>query len=61
MGNSLNPKKDPRGLMPHDLDLLERTFKRKAHTPKSTIEEVMYQAGQQSVIDYIRNNIVAGR
>ena len=34
--------------------LLESTFKPMTITPKSTMEEIMYDAGKQHVIDFLR-------
>jgi len=54
-------KKDPRGLIKHDLDHLHKLFKEAVYSPKNTHSEIMYREGQQSVLRYIENNMIAGR
>lgn len=49
--------KDPLGLMKRDMAEIERVFKRKAVTPSTTTAEVYYQAGQQSVIDWMNQQL----
>lgn len=55
--NGLSHNKDPRGLVQSDLIALRQVFKAKPVSPNRTIEEIMYEAGQQSVIEYIERNI----
>lgn len=39
------------------VDWLRTVFKTDNYDPSSTIELVMYQSGQKSVIDYLQSNI----
>lgn len=55
--NGLSHNKDPRGLVQADLVVLRQMFKEKPTRPGRTIEEIMYEAGQQSVLEYIEQNI----
>ena len=55
------PKKDPNGLVKHDLDYLRRTFKKRPYSPKMTHAEIMYEEGKQLVIDFIERDLVEGR
>lgn len=55
--NGLSHNKDPRGLVQADLVKLRQTFKERPIKPGRTIEEIMYDAGQQSVIEYVEQNI----
>lgn len=54
-------KHDPNGLIQHDMAELEQVFKNKPISPKMTHDEIMYAAGQQNVLDYIRRNMIAKR
>jgi len=56
--NDLSNTKDPRGLVKQDVVHLEQVFKQRPITPKLTDKEIMFQAGQQSVLDYIRDRMV---
>ena len=56
--NDLINTKDPRGLVKQDLVYLEQVFKQRPISPKLTDKEIMYQAGQQSVLEYIRDKMV---
>jgi len=53
----LSHNKDPRGLVNADLEKLRKIFKPKKISPSDTMEEIMFNAGQQSVLDYIEANI----
>lgn len=57
--NDLLHQKDPRGLVQRDVVHLEKVFKQRPIQPNMTQNEIMFQAGQQSVIDYIQNKVVA--
>jgi hypothetical protein len=57
--NDLVHTKDPRGLVQRDIVHLESVFKMRPIKPTMTQNEIMFQAGQQSVIDYITDKIVA--
>ena len=37
------------------LEYLEATFKAPLPTPKNTLNEVMYQAGQRQVVEHLRH------
>jgi len=54
-------KKDPRGLIKHDLDHLHSMFKGGVYSPKNTHDEIMYKEGQLSVLRYIESKMIAGR
>lgn len=54
-------KKDPRGLVAHDMKKLHSIFKRPNYTPKRSYEEIMFIEGQQSVIEYIEREMINGR
>ncbi len=56
--NNLVHTKDPRGLVKEDVRYLEQVFKLRPITPKLTDKEIMFQAGQQSVIEHIKENMV---
>jgi len=58
---TLEPLKDPRGLVQHDLLHLQKIFTAPPVTPSTTLSQVMYEAGRKSVIDYIENKMVAKR
>jgi len=54
-------KKDPNGLIRQDILHLNTVFRQPAFTPKHKIEDIMYIAGQQSVLDYIQREMVGKR
>lgn len=54
-------QKDPNGLIRRDLEHLKRVFGAKIYSPDDTIQTIMYQEGQQSVLDYIERSMVARR
>ncbi len=56
--NDLVSEKDPRGLVKEDVRYLEQVFKVRPITPKLTDKEIMFQAGQQSVIEHIKERLV---
>jgi hypothetical protein len=58
VSNGLSFNKDPRGLVNADLEKLRQVFKPLKISPNSTIEEIMFNAGQQSVMSYIEANLV---
>jgi len=51
--------KDPRGLIKQDVAHLLSVFKPKPITPKMTMAEIQHAAGQQLVINYIINRMIA--
>lgn len=57
--NDLIHEKDPRGLVKRDVVHLERIFKVRPIGPTMTQSEIMFQAGQQSVLTYIIDKVVA--
>lgn len=57
VGNGLSHNKDPRGLVNADLEKLRKIFKPHTVSPNSKMEEIMFSAGQQSVMDYIEREI----
>lgn len=58
VGNGLSFNKDPRGLVNADLEKLRQVFKPLRISPNNTIEEIMFNAGQQAVMSYIETNLV---
>ena len=56
----LDNKKDPRGLVENDLVHLRSLFKPIVVTPKTTMAEIQFSAGEQKVLDYIANKMIAG-
>ncbi len=56
--NNLTNTKDPRGLVKQDVVYLEQVFKERPVTPKMTDKEIMFQAGQQSVLMHIKEHMV---
>ena len=56
--NDLRPTKDPRGLVRADLMLLRQVFKERPIKPTLTQNEIMFHAGQQSVLRYIEEQLV---
>lgn len=54
-------KKDPNGLTRHDVATLRSIFKRKPYSPKHSLADIMYAEGQQKVIDYIEDQLIAKR
>lgn len=59
ISNGLSFNKDPRGLVNADLEKLRKIFKPLKINPTNTLEEIMFNAGQQSVMDYLEANLVA--
>lgn len=57
--NDLSHTKDPRGLVQRDIDYLEQVFKVRPVKPSMTQNEIMFQAGQQDVIRYIKEKLVS--
>ena len=55
----LHTKKDPRGLVRQDLIYLKQVFLKKQYTPKTTMQEVMYEEGIQAVIAFIERKMIA--
>ncbi len=56
--NDLMYTKDPRGLVRQDVEHLKQKFKNRPITPTRTQNEIMYEAGIQTVIKYIEDNMV---
>lgn len=56
--NPLDHRKDPRGLVRADIEHLRNVFKPRPVTPKMTIQDIMYDAGKQAVIDYIEDKMI---
>jgi hypothetical protein len=56
--NDLQNTKDPRGLVQRDLAGLREVFKPITVKPTTCINRVMYNAGQQAVLDYIDKHLV---
>lgn len=50
--------KDPRGLVRQDVEHLKKKFKNRPVKPHYTQSEIMYEAGIQTVITYIEDNMV---
>jgi hypothetical protein len=56
--NDLIHTKDPRGLVRRDVEHLSSVFKERPVSPTMTQNEIMFQAGQQSVIRFINDKMV---
>lgn len=52
-------KKDPVGLIRRDLEMLRRAFPNERVEPGQTNDEIMYRAGQQAVLKYIEEKLIA--
>ena len=53
-------KKDPNGLIRQDMDKLYRAFPVMQISTKHTEREIMFAAGEQRVINWIEQNLIAG-
>jgi hypothetical protein len=54
-------KKDPNGLMQRDMAVLYKMFTGKPISPKMTEQEIMFQAGQHSVLAFIEREFMGKR
>jgi hypothetical protein len=54
-------KKDPNGIMARDMTVLHQMFKAKPISPKMKQDEIMYQAGQQSVLAFMEREFLGKR
>lgn len=61
MKEPLDITKDPRGLTPHDLAHLRKVFQPVIVSPKTPINEIMFSAGQQAVLDYIESKMLGNK
>lgn len=52
-------KKDPRGLIMHDVNHLRQVFRKKRYSPKNSHAEIMFNEGINTVIDYIEDKMIA--
>ena len=57
--NDLSNAKDPRGLVRKDVDYLCQVFKERPVNPTMGQNDIMFQAGQQSVIRFISDKMVS--
>jgi len=54
-------KHDMRGMIQRDIAHLRSLFKVGRYKPTMTIEDIMYKEGQQSILHYIEEKMIAGR
>lgn len=61
MANQKPPKIDPLMTLPHLYALMEETFKPQEVYPSTPLNDIMYRAGQRSVVDWVYETITSDR
>ena len=52
---------DPNGLIRNDIAHLKSIFKEQRYSPGTSMDKIMFEQGQLSIIDYIEREMVAKR
>jgi len=54
-------KHDPHGLIRNDMVYLRKVFPRQAYNSSTPHDEIMFAEGQQSILNFIEDNLIAKR